>query len=199
VSIPTNENNSATGGVIYPAAPAPLPGNLNFADFLQQVFVALSGLDGSLVRPAWQMNPPPNPDVTVNWMKIALSEDDADFNAYVEGTVFQRMEELTIQCSFYGPDSYDFAKFLRDNLQIKQNLELLESGGMSFKSADRAVRAPDVVNERWCDRWEMSVYFRREILKTYPILQYQTGSGVVKANVSEGTDGLKTVNVAVTK
>jgi hypothetical protein len=193
------QNNSASGGYLLPQTqPSPF-GTLTFEQFLQTVLVGISGLPGDLVVPRWQIDPPTYPDITVNWLSFGLSEDDSDTNAYVGvddngNNQFMRMEALTLQCTFYGLQSLEYGKALRDGLQIKQNLEALQKANMGFVNTSRMTRVPDLVNERWVDRWEMSVYLRREILRVYPILTFLSGSGSLIANVSSGT---KTVEIAV--
>lgn len=183
--------NSSTGGYLLPEQQDNPFGNLSFEQFLQTVLVGVSGLKGEFVRPKWQLNPPKQPDAIVDWMAFGLNEDDSDTNAFVgvdsDGTNrFMRMEALSLQCSFYGPNSLEVGKTVRDGFQIPQNFAALQSVNMGFVSTSKMVRAPDVVNERWIDRWEMTVYLRREILRVYPVLNFLSGSGVLHANVSSG-------------
>lgn len=192
-------NNSASGGYLLPTPEQLLPGQLTFDQFIQTVFVGISGLQGDLVRPKWQIDPPKQPDITVDWLSIGLSEDDSDTNAFVGvdssgNNQFMRMEALTVQCTFYGPNSLSYGKLVRDGFQIRQNLETLQSANMNFVNTSSMTRIPDLVNERWVDRWEMSVYMRREILRVYPILNFLSLSGVLYANVDSG---LKTVPITV--
>lgn len=192
-------NNSATGGYLLPQPQLSNFGTQTFEQFLQQVFVGVSGLSGDLVRPRWQAKPPKQPDGDVNWFSIGLVEDDSDTNAYVGidddgNTQLMRMEDLPVECMFYGPNSLDVGKVVRDGFQIKQNLEVLQASNMNFVSTSRMVRTPDFVNEVWIDRWAMTVYMRREILRVYPILTLVSGSGQLIANVSSGT---KTVDIDV--
>lgn len=192
---PFNPNTSATGGTVLPAQPASLPGGLGFEDFIQSMLAGISGLPGSLVRPKWQLEPPKSPDVTVNWMGFGVNEDDADTNAYVDGGNFMRMEALAVQCSFYGPDAWEYTKLLRDGLQIPQNLQALNSAKMGFVSTSRMTRVPDLVNEQWVNRWEMTVFLRREIQRTYPILTFVAGAGTLTTN--DAGSSTKTVAIAV--
>jgi hypothetical protein len=186
-----NTNNSATGGYLLPAEQAPEFAPLTLEQFLQTLIVGVSGFPGELVRPKWQIQPPKQPDATINWISIGLSEDDSDTNAYnqadAEGNnTFMRMEALTLQCSFYGPFSYEIGKLVRDGLQIPQNLEALQKANMAFVSTGKMVRAPDLVNERWINRWEMSIYLRREIQRVYPILTFVSASGTLYALGAQG-------------
>jgi hypothetical protein len=187
----TNTNTSATGGYLQPAAGAPLPGDLTLQQFLQTVLVGVSGLLPALVRPQWQVDAPKQPDIYVNWMSFGLTEDDADTFSYnsldsSNNNVFMRMEALTLQCSFYGPDSLEWGKTTRDGFQIGQNREALQSAGMDFVATSKMTRAPDLVNERWMDRWMMSVMLRREILRVYPILTFLSVNGTISTLQAHG-------------
>jgi len=195
-----NTNTSATGGYLLPAPPSPFPKHQTLEQFLQQVFVGVSGLPGDLVRPKWQPNPPKQPDIYTNWLAIGLQEEDADtfsYNSIDESgnNVFKRMEALTIQCSFYGPQALGYGRLVRDGLQLGQNREALQSGGMDFVSTSKMTRIPDLVNERWVDRWEMSVFLRAEDMRVYPILYFLSASGTLYAL---GDNGVKTLPITVT-
>lgn len=188
----TYPNNSSTGGYLKPQVQPSNFGNLSFEQFLQTVFVGVSGLPGDLVRPKWQLNPPPQPDVLVDWLAIGLAEDDADTFSYQGVTSsgsnqFMRMEELVVQCTFYGPNSLEFMRIVRDGLQLGQNREALKKALMDFVSTSKGMRVPDLVNERWVNRWEMTAYLRRQDMRVYPVLDFVSGSGSVIVNNSNGT------------
>lgn len=185
MSIPNN-NTTATQGYLAPEIEVPLTAPLTFEQFIQTVLVGVSGLPGSLVRPKWQINPPKQPDVMVNWLAFGLQEEDADTFAYDSidsdgNNVFQRMEASTVQCSFYGPDSLAVGRRVRDGLQIGQNRQALQSVNADFVSTSKLVRAPDLVNERWVNRWEMSVMLRAQVNRVYPILYFVSVSGNIYA------------------
>lgn len=185
-------NTSATGGYLQPAAQPLYPGNLSFKDFLQTVFKGISGLPGDLVRPKWQPNPPKQPDLSVNWLAFALVDDTADANAYVAldqdgNNNTQRHEDIEVQCSFYGPDAFDIGTTTRDGFQIQPNLDALTLAKMGFVSATKLTRVPDLVNERWIERYEMSVFLRRQVIRVYPILSFLSVSGTIHSVVSGNT------------
>lgn len=186
-----NSNTSATGGYLLPAVPCGLPGGLTLEEFIQTVLVGVSGLPADLVRPKYQINPPKQPDIGTNWLAYGILEDDADPFAYNDirpdqSNVFQRMENLPVGCSFYGTHALEYAKLLRDGFQIGQNREALQAAKMDFVSTSKATRAPDIVNERWLDRWEMVVNLRAEIIRTYPILTFLSFNGQLDVLQSGG-------------
>lgn len=295
-------SDSSTGGYLQPTPVIPqMPGGLSLRQFLQTVFVGISGLPPELVRPRWQKNPPKQPDIDTNWMAFGIQDDAPDANAFlgmtgptfasgwvrlkfnptpgvvitlngaaiefvaaspmsgqvligetvyettanlatylknslnplllaakysssyaeigivavldgVAGNAFtlatnspgsvllsastltggaltsyqsQRHSDIEVMCSFYGPDAYDYAGVVRDGLQLPQNAEALRSVSMAFVSSGRATQVPDLVNERWVERFEMSVQLRREVIRTYPILTIVSVSGVLQAVVGE--------------
>lgn len=177
-------NDSATGGYLVPTTPG-LPGGVSLNQFIQTVLVGISGLPGILVRPRWQVAPPVNPDLSVNWLAFGISTVDPDANAWIGPNVsgnetLQRHEGLEIKCAFYGPDAMNLASLVRDGFQVQQNLEALRAAKMGFAFTNLSGHIPDLVNERWIDRVEMSVFLRREIERVYPVLAIQSAEGTVE-------------------
>jgi hypothetical protein len=176
-------------------------GSLTLTEFLQTMLAGVSGLPGQLIRPKWQINPPKQPDVEVNWLAMALINAPADANAYVgflpdghggQVNVTQRMEQLELLCGFYGPNGYDYMGLTRDGFQIQANRDALTLAGMGYVGENTGHRVPDLVNERWVDRWEISFFINRQILRSYPILSFLSVSGSITAVLDSGT--VKTTN-----
>lgn len=187
-----SQNNSTTGGYLKPAPQAPLPPNLDIVQFIQQVLVGISSLPGTLVRPKWQTEPLKNPDVGVNWLAFGVQSNSPDANAFTQSNSdgsyeMQRHEKLEISCSFYGPQAAENAAVVRDGFQIQQNLANLTAAKMGYTEVGPAQHIPDLVNERWINRVEMTVYLTRMIQRVYPILTFVSVSGVITTE-NQGDD-----------
>lgn len=179
-------NTSASGGYLVPTSSTPLPGGLTLVQFIQSILVALSGINGTLVRPSWQIAPPKQPDITENWIAFGVTVTQADTNAYsglddANNDVFQRQELIEILCSFYGPLANDYAALVRDGFQIQQNSEAMRAAKMGYRDCSPIRQAPELVNERWQGRTVMNVILTREINRTYPVLSVDGSVGIIKS------------------
>jgi hypothetical protein len=177
-------NTSATGGFLLPAAsPAPLEGQ-DFEDFLQQIFVGLTGISGTLVRPSWQEEPPDLPEADVDWFAFKIAEWDPDTYAVEQHdssgvSNLKRHETVRITLSFYGPRASYYMALLRDGLQIEQNRTIFTQNAMGLVDTERAVAVPSIVKDKWYNRVDMPMTMRRLILRSYPVLNIASFNGIL--------------------
>lgn len=178
-------NTSATGGYLAPTTTQALPGGLTLNQFIQSVLVGLSGLSGTLVRPDWQKEPPKSPDIGVDWLAFGVREITPDTFAYTaeqdsgDGGEFQRQEGLEVLCHFYGDNALAYAGLVSDGFQLQQNLAGLRTANMGFTETSRIIHSPELINERYRDRFIMSVFLRRQIQRVYPLLQILSANGTI--------------------
>lgn len=179
---------------IQPSSTEAVSGRLTLTEFIQTVLVGISGFNGTLVRPKWQIEPPKNPpSVETNWMAFGIDIGAPDANAWLGNTSdtemqSQRHETLDVGCSIYGPDALEYYGLLRDGFQIPQNREALTYANMGFVEILPARHIPDLVNERFYNRVETSIILRREIIRTYGVPTLVSASGVIHTPTSGDPD-----------
>lgn len=168
-------NTSATGGYLDPTSDIAEDDAL--VDLLQLVVRNMTGLPGASVRPLWQEDPPNLPAVGANWAAIGVTVTRADVFAAVKHDAtgdgadqLQRQEELTLACRFYGPNAGALAARLRDGLQVEQNRAALGAVDMTLVEVGDVVAAPVLIKDKWRNRRDVDVMFRRMVYRTYPVL-----------------------------
>lgn len=164
---------SATGGTLY-GTHATLQG-VPFEDFMQSVFVALLGFTGDKVRPRWQPNPPKLPSPNIDWCAFGITDAKTDGSAFQsidknDIASMKRQETFTITASLYGVNALDNTSALRDGLEVSQNREAMFHNGIAYIGDDGIQRAPELINDLWYNRIDISLRFAREIRKTYNVL-----------------------------
>lgn len=179
-------NTSATGGYLQQVA-GPLEG-LDLRRFIGTVLVGVSGFEPELVRPAWQQNPPPVPNIDTNWMAFGITARRADNDPYQvekddgQRTLMLRHEELDIMLAFYGPDCLQKAAEVREGFELTQNTESLLLAGMAYIDLSDIIHAPELVNDRYFDRADTTLTIRREVRREYRILNFVSAYGAIHAN-----------------
>jgi hypothetical protein len=179
-------NTSASGGYLQQVV-GPLEG-LDLRRFIGTVLVGVSGFAPEMVRPAWQQNPPPVPNIDTNWMAFGITARRADNDPYqVEKddglrTLMLRHEELDIMLAFYGPDCLQKAAEVREGFELTQNTESLLLAGMAYIDLSDIIHAPELVNDRYFDRADTTLTIRREVRREYRILNFVSAYGAIHAN-----------------
>ena len=147
---------------------------------LQSLVVGVTALPGPLVRPRWQAIPPPIPEITVDWAAIGVTEETTEPNVDtlhqatggpIDGlSTTLEWTELTVSCSFYGPNARGNAKLLRAGLMVAQNRETLYRQDLALK----AIPGPttflgEIVNQQTYRRVDISFVLRRTVTRTWPV------------------------------
>lgn len=196
-------NTSATGGYLPEVARRP-PDADTVQKALQQMVAAISTLPGELVRPRWQPMPPVQPDVTVTWASVGVQRVDADEYPYMKHvsdkalqpgmppgySIMQRHATLTVVCTIYGPAAEDVAGMLRDGLYVAQNFEPVRSLGLKLRTVHDLARNPELVNQQYINRVDLSLEFRMQLDRVYPIFDLDGADVTI-------TDGRLTAKASV--
>lgn len=182
-------NTSATGGYLTPGMIAP-DEDQTLRRFLQRLLSGVTGLVGDMVRPMWQTNPPPVPAIDVNWLAFSVDNQRPDANPYQrqtddDGMLLVRHEDLDLRCIFYGPNCQKNANLLRDGLYVAQNRERLFLAGVAVVGVSDTMHVPELINDRYFDRADITISMRREIRRDYQVLHFLGAAGTVEANREE--------------
>lgn len=182
-------NTSATGGYLSPVNPALPIGDLVFEDQLQAIIVGITGLPPTMVRPRWQPIPPKQPEPNMDWCAVGIMDVTPEGDPVVihrsegEGHDELQIHELIrLLCSFYGPNGQRNAGRLRDGLYIPQNREVMRAQGMGLMDVGRAINAPDLLNNQWVRRADLEVRVRRQVDRTYSVLNLLSAQGTIYAD-----------------
>ena len=76
---------------------------------------------------------------------------------------------LTVLLSFYGPKARGNAGLFRDAVMVQQNLEVLALSNIYFQSIETMRIVPDLRNEQWMHRADITLMLVRGVVRTYPI------------------------------
>lgn len=187
------DNTSQSGGFLLPVPSAvPLEGQA-LRRFLQQWVVGISGLDGTMVRPVAQGEPPNIPNAGECWAAISILNRPADtFPAVIhkvdaespEGfDELQRNEALRLLVSFYDLGSNGqadmYASMFRDGTSIPQNLEYLRRSGFALNSVGDLVDAPILFKSRWKYGLDLPVIVVRQINRQYRVKNVVSADGEI--------------------
>lgn len=164
--------------IVPDPAPTPLYGD-ELEDVFHDTIAGILSLDGSLVRPRWQANPPNQPDFDVDWVAFGIVNNKGDWNPYMGfdatadlgngADVFERDEELILLHSYYGPNSMKLQSLFQDGLYLDDNRALLTAQGIKFISFVDAMQVPALMKETWVKKMDQRYIFRRRIRRQYPI------------------------------
>jgi hypothetical protein len=181
-----NNNSTATSGYLIPDID---PTDSEIRGFFHAMVVGITGLNGKNVRPMWQPNPPKQLDLNVDWCAFGLVNVNSDANAYVktnnngEAGTLTRDEAIELLAVFYGPNAMGYASMLRDGLEISQNRWVLRQNGIAFIGQGGITHAPELINDIWYERQDLTLNFTREVRREYNVLSFVGAQDIILTDV----------------
>lgn len=168
-------NSSATGGYILSDGGA-VPNDQALEDIFQDFIQGVTGIAGAMVRPRFQEKPPPFPAVGVDWVAFGVKTQRLDESPYFEQREDDassiRHETIELALSFYGNNGQSFADRFTDGTAIPQNIEQLKLHKIKFIEVGDVLTAPDLLNEQYVHRFDVTAIFRRKKVRTYPVQSF---------------------------
>ncbi|MGU2444434.1 phage neck terminator protein [Burkholderia cenocepacia] len=193
-------NDSSTGGYLAPAVDTPPDEDDALDDLVHDLVAGITALPPDLVRPRWQPTVPKQPEPSVNWCAFGIQTQTPDaspaivHNGANEGSdTYIRHQDLDVPCTFYGPAAKGYAQRLADGLALPQNREQLQMLDMAFVGVSEIRAAPDLVNQQWVRRYDMTVHLRRKVARTYAVLNLKSVQASTTTDAS--TPVTSTINV----
>jgi hypothetical protein len=171
-----SDNTSATGGYLSPKVGGSIEG-LALRRAIGAALAGVSGLDPTLVRPAFQPDPPPSPSILTDWIAFYIQDCIPDSHGYIAqktdtSATLIRHEDIEVLVSSYGPNCFITTNTLREGFEIAQNSEELAQNGLVFVNCGDATYVPELINERYYERVDIVLTLRHEINRFYPILPF---------------------------
>lgn len=183
--LPLSNNTSTARGWLTPTS-----GDPDYDEALDRLLSQwmrnVSGLPAGMVRPRWQKDQPPLLPVETNWCAFGIIEWPIDDNpAFIRqtdsGTELWRYETFVAMASFYGPSGMKFASIFRDGISVEQNNSELNRMGLTLGDVSSITPFPELINQQWLRRYDITVKIRRKVTRTYNI------KSIVDGNVAIST------------
>lgn len=186
-------------GFLRPNTPPPPIEGDPWTNIFHDLVTGTTGLDGSLVRPRWQLQPPVPPEATVDWCAIGANSTQSDWQPVFfhvaddpndpEGyDIFQRMETTDIIASFYGPNGQTYADIFRDGLFIDQNAAYLRSLSACIVEVHDLALLSEIFRQQWRSRTDVPFVVRREVRRIYKVRTLLRSTGTITANAPFGEE-----------
>jgi hypothetical protein len=165
-------NSSATGGFLNVTDRSTTLTDQELDDLIHDWIVGVTALDPTLVRPAFQPDPPPIPDFPVTWCGFYIARVENDWDPVVthieDGDTVWRNQRIELLLTFYGAAAGDAALVFRMGCGIRQNEEALEPS-VKLVQIDDQVTTSELIKGRWQRRVDVPVVLRRAIQFTYAV------------------------------
>lgn len=177
-------NDSSTGGYLLPTIAVPINDEA-LDDLFRAVISAVSGLAPRYVVRRFNAEPGAPPQFDGTWAAVgvlAIDDDDFPYHAMqADGTYrLVQHEVLQVMASFYGAKAQQAARAARNGLQIGQNRDALTAAGIVLQDVGTPIRAPELINNRWSNRIDVTFTFKRQTADTFAILPVATVIGSIK-------------------
>ena len=126
------------------------------------------------------------PEPSADWCAMSVSiESHRDFpyidhNGAGDGSdTLIRHEEIEVLTTFYGPNAQMNASILRDGFYVPQNIEGLNASAIGFVEADSIRAVPELFNQQWVKRYDLTLRFRRKVQRNFAVLNILSATPVI--------------------
>lgn len=172
-------NDSTTRGYLTPVGDSP-----KYDEALEREISrwirGVSGLSAEVVFPRWTDPQPLIPKNGITWCgfgvtAVPLPGLPADIQSEDHSEQWT-WERVTVTCSFYGPQGSSTASTFRAGIFVEQNNAELNRLGLSLVEAGTIYNLPELINNQWVRRYDLTVQLSRKSIRTYNIKSIVDGT-----------------------
>jgi hypothetical protein len=145
-------------------------------DVIRLYLSALTGIDKNLVRKRWLNKVGKQPDLGTDWIAVGVEGVTTWGTPYSDNQkipdIQNRISQQTLKfrASFYGLNSAELSDKAREGLCMVQNNNQLKRYGLTVQSVDDEVlHLPDLQDEQWLDRYDLTFRVGRSVSREYGI------------------------------
>jgi hypothetical protein len=168
-------NTSATGG--YLRETAGVPHHEILEDAVHGMIAGLTGLNSTLIRPAFQESPLAEPKSVIDWCLFFIRDSSPanypDARNYPDGEngVVTDWMNKEIHLYFYGPNCEEYAGMIRRGLHVEQNYLEFRKSGIAVKRVGGVTMMPELANGKWLSRADLIIYAAYAASASYPVMK----------------------------
>lgn len=134
----------------------------------------VSGLPAALVFPRWTDPQPQIPNNGVTWCAFGITTvpqplSQSDVQVSEEQSEQWTWEQVTVICCFYGPLGANTASTFRAGIFVEQNNAELNRSGLSLVEAGTIYNLPELINNQWVRRYDLTITLSRKNIRTYNV------------------------------
>ncbi|HHA2249915.1 TPA: hypothetical protein ACOEHG_004856 [Enterobacter ludwigii] len=167
-------NNSTAPGYLTPEGGGPAndkPLEIHISEWI----CGVTGIDVKKVYPRWTDPQHKIPPAGTTWCAFGITQqpqspNPADVQVSDDLSEQWTWEKVTVICCFYGPEGAALASLFRAGLFVEQNAtELKRRSGLSLNDAGTLYNVPELINNQWVRRYDLTVTLSRKLVREYNI------------------------------
>lgn len=167
-------NDSTTPGYLTPVGDSPLY-DQELERQISRWIVGVSGLNAKMVFPRWTDPQSQIPQNGTTWCGFGVTTmprggTPANVQDGDDQSEQWTWEQVTVICCFYGPQGASVAARFREGISLDQNAATLRSDtGMSLVDFGTLYNLPELINNQWVRRYDLTVTLSRKNIRTYNV------------------------------
>lgn len=171
-------DDSTKAGYLLPVGDLP-PYDADLERLISRWIRGVTGLETSLVYPRWTDPQKTIPKNGTTWCAFGITTvPDGDSPAFIqseENTEQWVHETIEVLCCFYGPLGMTVAALFKSGILVPQNNAQLNKSGLTLKHCGSIYNLPELINNQWVRRYDLSIQLRRKVVRTYNVKSFLDG------------------------